>query len=201
LCHSYYTCGPGDEILCVSGIEEDIANAIQIRWQSLDLSIFETNPTVPGQTGIPISTMSIPTFGITNSALSHKGDSGLSTGARAGIGVAVAIILLGFAAGVFLFLRKQKNKKSPSTQADRADPEFHSRAPYPTGSSMGPTATGTLELPVLAGAGPLGMTELHLFKESGHTARREPLKREALVRRTFPETSDTVSSPLQLTSP
>jgi hypothetical protein len=106
---------------------------IQIRWKSSDLVILETHPLVPGlkfvsstptPSGNPIGPTGVlpsPTRPVVN----EDSPSGLSTGAKAGIGagVAAAVLLLGIALTVFFIKRYRSNRLHPAEiQVEVGDP-------------------------------------------------------------------------------
>lgn len=105
--------------------------AIQIRWQSSDLSILETHPLSPGVKYAPSTTAPSPTTTATSaksSSLSTSGSSdstgkpnpGLGSGAKAGIGIGAALGVLALVAIGFLLWRRRHRYNSVKNTSDEA---------------------------------------------------------------------------------
>lgn len=77
---------------------ENLAYAIQVRWREQDLTLLETNPTVPGQTMVPTQAV---TEEATPQATQNATDSTDASGPFSRGSVAVAV---GVSVGVFLLL-------------------------------------------------------------------------------------------------
>lgn len=95
------------------------AYAVQVRWQSSDLSVFETHPLSPGVLLAGASRTNSSTTSINTSTPTPSptptGGSGLSSGAKIGIGVGVSLgVLLLIITGLALciFRRRQKRNRS-----------------------------------------------------------------------------------------
>ncbi len=120
---SDYTCVSSNAIEAFS-TNGDYRPFIQIRWQSSDLSILETDPLSQSTKLGPSSSKMPPASGSTGSGpvststssgenpnsqhVEQGQDSGLSSGAKAGIGVSVAIAVLLLCAAAFLLLRRYR---------------------------------------------------------------------------------------------
>lgn len=101
--------------------------AIQVRWQSSDLSNLATNPTVPGQTWTPTSTASAETrptatAASTSSATAASNDDDdndddiddfddLSTGAKIGVVIGATVAAMAMIIGAYLFWRRRSKKR------------------------------------------------------------------------------------------
>ncbi|EKG22152.1 hypothetical protein MPH_00479 [Macrophomina phaseolina MS6] len=111
--------------------------AIQVRWQSSDLSILATNPTVPGQTWTPSATASAgtrPTATATSTssatAADDDGDDAdddaaddfddLSTGAKIGIVAGATVGVLALALLAYLVWRRRPKKRHSQQMAQDA---------------------------------------------------------------------------------
>lgn len=113
--HSSYFCDYTYLSLCASVLSSfsasSIAYAIQVRWQATDLVSFETDP---GQAPRTASSTTLQT----TSPIS-TGTSGLSTGAKIGIGCAVPLaVLITLFIGICLFLRHKRRRRRQNQSHD-----------------------------------------------------------------------------------
>ena len=91
---------------------------IGISWQSSDLSMFTPSsaPALPGsklsawEVSVAVQATHTSPSGKTDSASSNDQDAGLSTGAKAGIGVGVAAAVLLIIAIILLLMRRRKKR-------------------------------------------------------------------------------------------
>lgn len=108
--------------------------AIQIRWQSSDLSILETLPMSPGLKHTP-STTALPsttaasasgskastTSGLIGQTGDAAVDSSLGTGAKAGVGIGAALGVLALLAIGFLIWRRRHRYNAVQNTSDETD--------------------------------------------------------------------------------
>lgn len=178
MCYSSYTT-PVSIATCV-GLDDDCGSdvtagpgragklPVHVWYEQKDLTLFPQGYT-PGSATTPtaspgsaVESSSVATANNTSPAnntdlnISSASDSGLSTGAKAGIGVGVAIFaLLAFAIGSWLLLRRRRRQKRAS------EPQFE-------------RYTGKPELEAPNEKGPLhGVAELSATKSLTKTAQKE----------------------------
>ncbi|KAF2167010.1 hypothetical protein M409DRAFT_22449 [Zasmidium cellare ATCC 36951] len=109
---------------------------IVIAWESKDLSLFPHHPTETGEWNVakgitaPPSPTTVPPITVTDNGMfitadviEGSGGGGLSTGAKAGVGVGVAaFVILAIVAGFILFWRRRRAKKAlAAAQANEDD--------------------------------------------------------------------------------
>jgi hypothetical protein len=118
-------------IICEDSDGNSAADGIQIRWKSSDLSLFSSLPSTSSASTQTSASPTTPTTSKSNtstrivSPLAELSHHGLSTGAKAGIGVAVALVGLAIIAAIF-FLFSRHNSNMRSNRANR-EAEFESR--------------------------------------------------------------------------
>ncbi|POS77340.1 hypothetical protein DHEL01_v204263 [Diaporthe helianthi] len=145
-CPTGYTCLTNDPYSyskCVHTTDSsELAFALQVRWQESDLSILETNPTVPGSTYSATATATpgsmgintnaatpFPSSGTTNAQNDSDGDpgsdsdDGLSSGAIIGIAVGVGGmgVALAVSAVAFFVWRQRKRKRETTANGTRIE--------------------------------------------------------------------------------
>jgi hypothetical protein len=106
---------------------ENLAFAIQVRWRSKDLSILETNPTVPGLTMVPTEAATRPQATSNGTDISD-GSGPLSRGSiavAAGVSVGVFLLLLTTAILIWRLARKRK-QVAELRQISEKDPDSKS---------------------------------------------------------------------------
>lgn len=112
---SGYTCETTDPTAYLWGVSRISTTTayfvfIHIRWQSSDLAILETHPLTPG---LRVGARVTPTL-MPEETLKGDGQSsafGLSTGAKAGIGVGVVIAVLLLCGAALFFIRRYRAKR------------------------------------------------------------------------------------------
>jgi len=111
----------------VIGQYQVLAPLIDIRWQSSDRtgsSSDAASPAAGTQTGLG------------GDALRSSGNSGLSTGAKAAIGVAIPVVLIAMMAGAFFLWRKRRKTKTAPSRGielppnERPKPELQGNPVY-----------------------------------------------------------------------
>lgn len=104
---------------------ENLAYAIQVRWREQDLSILQTNPTVPGQTYVP------PTQAATKAATQNETDSSTAPGSGSGslsrgsiavaAGVSVGAFFLLLLSAVLIWRLAKKRKRAAVSHNSEKD--------------------------------------------------------------------------------
>lgn len=129
---SGYSCNPEYMMLPTSddGLSTLSAEAIEIRYQSEDITLFETHPLSYGvslDNGTPVSASTTGDIVSTKTAEPDNDDEieivssgGLSTGAKIGIGTGVAILVLIIAIIIGWFLLKKKKERDQLGSPDEA---------------------------------------------------------------------------------
>ena len=124
---------------------ENLAFAIQVRWRSEDLSILETNPTVPGQT-------IVPTEAVTQEATPQATQGGTdvsdapgpfsrgSVAVAAGVSIGVFLLLLLTAILIWRLVKKRKQvaELQQLSDKDNKSPKLGSSADTVSTLSSGP---------------------------------------------------------------
>lgn len=94
---------------------EALAYAVQVRWQTSDLSVLATDPTVPGSTfdgPVPTAVASVTAAtGAPEGENTGGGSRGISTGALTAIAITVPVGLLAFGIVAFILWRRNYRKK------------------------------------------------------------------------------------------
>jgi hypothetical protein len=101
-----------------------LANSVEIRWQKTDSSS-------PSSTSAPVSSnqsSGLPTSSSNSAASSDvgtaKSSNGLSSGAKAGIGIGVVVVCLGLILGALLCLRRRRRILEPIPHTTTSHGEY-----------------------------------------------------------------------------
>ncbi|KAJ0116164.1 hypothetical protein J7T55_005110 [Diaporthe amygdali] len=103
---------------------ENLAYAIQVRWREQDLSILQTNPTVPGQTNVPTQTATTATTQNETDSTNAPDtvSSGVSSGSLAvAVGVSVGVFALLLLSAILIWRLVRKRKQAAKLQRSEKD--------------------------------------------------------------------------------
>lgn len=149
-----------------------LANSVQVRWQSTDNfptgmtsgAVSSSQNSLPSTASSSLSASQSSILSTASSSPSAKSiartSNGLSSGAKAGIGVSISLVSLGVIIGAFLCLRRRRTTSNPSAGTEIATGEADAHGLYLKPELEATTLAGATQRNELDGFKTVGRSEL-----------------------------------------